>query len=774
MPMPYRFIALDLETTWLSPETDTIIEIAAIRFELEKIDGKYEMRNIEERTMLIDPERPLSEEVTMITGISQKMVEWREKWWDVRERVRAFIWEDTVIVWHNVLFDIAMLATHGIDISWHTVLDTFELSEIFSQDAESLNLLFLAKKYDLPIVWEHRALDDTKLSVWLFIHYIERFESLENADILIFSYFRERDIFDIVSTLLELTGKNISWEYTFDYSSEFISWDTIHTSHTRGISEKILSLDPKENTIEDAMEEKIHRGQKILLITNGKKQSQYWYEQLSGKWYPSELLIDTKRYCSIAGLRDMIIKPSLERKEIIFLIKILFWLRSTKTWLLDELKYYGDEHAFIDLLRSSEDEYAHFRKEQEKKIQESSIIIADMWMSELRTTPIFDSSSTTIITDIGEIEDIFRKSESKKVSFSGLFRDLEYLGEKNIITSWFREVCIQWISYIQNLVERIPERPTGDNPLPPGDYGETYYFDQLSLWHHGEKWLSMYTHAISDALKHHSIPDGTNYTDKRTYTTLISQIHVLIDISTQKDTNLGIILSIQKNDTTLNIIPRDVRSIIQDFLSLQSGEELILTGYHIDGPVMRRFLSEQCGLIVTEKNVSKEMSPKILQVQTDIKSLLEKSSTCLILSWSNKHLRTLSQDIQRRFPERKIFTQWISGGKWKMMTLFQKETGEKILLWLIDSWIDEYSIFEHIDTLIIAKVPFDPPTDPYYLARTVGMKNNFEEYGCPLAINKMNTLIWRASRMWSDTQIYCLDDRLSETLWGKKILDEIL
>lgn len=33
------------------------------------------MRNIEERTMLIDPERPLSEEVKMITGISEKMVE---------------------------------------------------------------------------------------------------------------------------------------------------------------------------------------------------------------------------------------------------------------------------------------------------------------------------------------------------------------------------------------------------------------------------------------------------------------------------------------------------------------------------------------------------------------------------------------------------------------------------------------------------------------------------------------------------------------------------
>lgn len=58
-----------------------------------------------------------------------------------------------------------MLRTHGIDLSQQRIIDTFELSEIFSQDAESLNLLFLAKKYNLPIDGEHRALDDTRLSV---------------------------------------------------------------------------------------------------------------------------------------------------------------------------------------------------------------------------------------------------------------------------------------------------------------------------------------------------------------------------------------------------------------------------------------------------------------------------------------------------------------------------------------------------------------------------------------------------------------------------------
>ncbi len=44
------------------------------------------------------------------------MLEGREVWEDVRERVRVFI-GDAIIVGHNVLFDTAMLQSHGIDLS---------------------------------------------------------------------------------------------------------------------------------------------------------------------------------------------------------------------------------------------------------------------------------------------------------------------------------------------------------------------------------------------------------------------------------------------------------------------------------------------------------------------------------------------------------------------------------------------------------------------------------------------------------------------------------
>ncbi len=130
-----------------------------------------------------------------------------------------------------------------------------------------------------------------------------------------------------------------------------------------------------------------------------------------------------------------------------------------------------------------------------------------------------------------------------------------------------------------------------------------------------------------------------------------------------------------------------------------------------------------------------------------------------------KHIRTLSQEAKKTGQYTTIITQGISGGKAKMRANFSNATGTPLLIGLIDTWMHDPILWKITDTVILGKIPFEPPTDPYYLARTVGMRNNFEEYSLPTTLITINTLIGRIRSGGTTSTIFCLDDRIHTTLW---------
>lgn len=104
-----------------------------------------------------------------------------------------------------------------------------------------------------------------------------------------------------------------------------------------------------------------------------------------------------------------------------------------------------------------------------------------------------------------------------------------------------------------------------------------------------------------------------------------------------------------------------------------------------------------------------------------------------------------------------------------MLSTFKKNIEKTVLVGIIDTWDDDYELWKSAQAIIIAKLPFDPPTDPYFLARTIGMNNNFSEYSEPIVTIRLNTLIERILASGYTKSILVTDTRLIETEWGKRI-----
>jgi len=98
--MPKHYIILDLETTGLHPYRHGITEIAAVKFDGERI--------VEQFHTLINPERHISQGITRLTGITNEMVADAPIISQVMPKFREFLAEE-YIVGHNVSFDYRFL-----------------------------------------------------------------------------------------------------------------------------------------------------------------------------------------------------------------------------------------------------------------------------------------------------------------------------------------------------------------------------------------------------------------------------------------------------------------------------------------------------------------------------------------------------------------------------------------------------------------------------------------------------------------------------------------
>ena len=167
-------VCFDLETTGLDKYNDKIIEISMIKFD----ENTFEV--IDTYSSFIDPWVSIPEIISNITNIFDGDLIWAPKIDDLKQDILNFIW-NSVLLWHNVDFDIDFLVNSWINVWSNVKIDTFFLANFLAFNNSSLNLEMLCDYYKIPFTWAHRAINDVKATVALFKEQLNHFKTL-NTD----------------------------------------------------------------------------------------------------------------------------------------------------------------------------------------------------------------------------------------------------------------------------------------------------------------------------------------------------------------------------------------------------------------------------------------------------------------------------------------------------------------------------------------------------------------------------------------------------------------
>lgn len=161
-PIDEEIIVFDLETTGLSRENDRITEIGAVKLKNREIAEEFQT--------FVNPERPIPDKITELTGIDDKMVADAPK---EKEAIEAFIRfaGKGVLVAHNAGFDTSFVRAvcERRDIEYKfSYVDTLELCRSAMPNLRNHKLDTVAKEYKLGDFNHHRAIDDAKMLAEIF------------------------------------------------------------------------------------------------------------------------------------------------------------------------------------------------------------------------------------------------------------------------------------------------------------------------------------------------------------------------------------------------------------------------------------------------------------------------------------------------------------------------------------------------------------------------------------------------------------------------------
>lgn len=164
----------DTETTGLEPKTNRIVEAGAIRFDKQGIIARF--------NTLINPQMPMPKEASKINGITDLMLSDQPTASIAIPDFLRFI-GTSILVAHNAPFDVKFINSElhqlGLSPLKNTIIDTLVFAREIFPGLPKYSLQELAKRFGINAVDAHRAEDDARVCMELFLLCLNRLRELK-------------------------------------------------------------------------------------------------------------------------------------------------------------------------------------------------------------------------------------------------------------------------------------------------------------------------------------------------------------------------------------------------------------------------------------------------------------------------------------------------------------------------------------------------------------------------------------------------------------------
>ena len=147
----------------------------------------------------------------------------------------------------------------------------------------------------------------------------------------------------------------------------------------------------------------------------------------------------------------------------------------------------------------------------------------------------------------------------------------------------------------------------------------------------------------------------------------------------------------------------------------------------------------------------------------------------MALFTSHASVRAAAAKLRRTLPERGIdvLAQGVDGAPQQLLARFQRRP-QAVLLGTASFWEGVDVGNETLKVLVVARLPFNVPTDPIFAARSAQYEQSFMEYAVPQAVLRFRQGFGRLIRSKGDRGVVVvLDSRIASKGYGRSFLGSI-